>query len=233
MIPKDSDSSSDGDWDDPEELGWTEFEWEKYLRSQDEVVQRYISLYEQSGQAEDRIDFVARQMDWDDLSAEDDGDEDDQEDLDDLDDFDPYTLQRNPVFIAATALYQLITRNWELSIIGNPGVPAALAVSFQTSLFRGERNALLGIQSLDLGDYTLGVSLFKRAMRDLNVSMGYLNAPQFAEGGVLASFRTTAMPQLFDLREVLLRVVRECRDEIARHPRPTDEDEGDKRAGEA
>lgn len=233
MIPKDSDSASDGDWDDPEELGWSEFDWEKYLRSQDDVVQRYLSLYEQSGSADDRIDHVARQMDWGDSDADDEEDADDSDNLDnseDFEDFDPYTLQRNPVFVAATALYQLVTRNWELTVIGTPGISSTLAVSYQTSLFRGERNALLGIQSLDLGDYTLGISLFKRAMKDLNLSMSFLAAPHFMEATPLAAYRTSTMPVLFDLREVLLRVIRECRDEIARHPRQSDEDEGDKRA---
>lgn len=235
MIPKDSDNTPDGDWDDPEELGWDEFEWERYLRFQDDVVLRYIGLYLQAAEREDRLDHVARQMGWDAqeeaqplLSTE--LDESDDEDEEDEEGDDPYTLQRNPVFIAATALFHLLQSDWERMAREGTNLPVSLALKHQGALSRCERNAILGLQSLDLGDYTLAISLFKRAMRDLNTAMSAWSGLVFQNGGPLQSWRKEAMPRLFDLREVLLRVIRECRDEIVRHPGQSDEDDGERRS---
>lgn len=227
MTPKDSDSFSDGDWDDSEELGWSEFDWEKYLRKQDDAVVRYLGLYETFLEADDRLDKVAHLMGWDE-------DEDEDEDApiseEEMNDFDPYTLQRNPVYVAASALYMSLAKEWEhLSLDGRIVAPS-LSLPLLSSLHRGERHTLLGIQSLDLGDYTMSISLFKRAMRELNGTLSFVNGAEFADGKPLAAFRERAVVRLFDLREVLLRVIAEARDEVSRHTgKGEDEADGDKR----
>lgn len=230
MIPKDSDSSYDGDWDDPEELGWTEFEWEKYLRSQDAVVERYLTFYSQSPVADDRLDVVARQMGWenpDETESEDPSFSAEEEDSAEFEEGSPYTVQRNPAFVALSALYKAIDERWLRTIDGASEVPASLALSFQSALFRGERQALIGIHSLDLGDFTLAIAQFKRAMRELNETMRIVTDDSFSSTVPLASFRLGVMSSLFDLREVLLRVLRECREEIARHPGSSGDGEDD------
>lgn len=228
MIPKDSDGFSDGDYDNPGDLGWSEFDWEKYLRSEDDVIHRYLGFYEQMKNSAERIDDVAQLMGWD---ADDEADEAESEEAGEgaaggaESDMEPYILQKNPVFIATTAIYLSLQRNWERLATDPRRVPQSLAVGLLSSFHRGEMQAILAVQSLDLGDYTLAISLFKRAMKEINVSLNYLNTPDQTQSKGLLDFRDEALPRLFDLREVWLRVIAECREEVARHGKNGGDDE--------
>ena len=51
----DSDGGPDGDWEERGELAWNEFDWERYLREQDEAVVRYLRFYEAAKGMPDRI----------------------------------------------------------------------------------------------------------------------------------------------------------------------------------
>ena len=45
-----SDFNADGpwdyDWNEKGELAWNEFDWERYLREQDDAMRRYVGYYE-------------------------------------------------------------------------------------------------------------------------------------------------------------------------------------------
>src|SRR5688500_5321620 len=121
----DSDGGSENQWDDRGDLAWNEFDWERYLREQDEAVHRYLRFYEACKSSADRIDQVAEKMNWgqDDWSdeAEPNGletDEDDESSDDDPDDV--YTLHKNPIFIATKAIYLGLNRAWE-TLASEPG----------------------------------------------------------------------------------------------------------------
>lgn len=226
----DSNSPSDNEWEDRgEDLVWNEFDWEQYLRAQDEVIHRYIAFYEQLRDHPDRIDEVAHFMGWDrkDWSSEgtDLGDDSDDEDIESEDfDSDPYTLHKNPIFVATRSIYLSIKRSWECLAHNPAKVPQALALSFQTALYKGEDNAMLAIQALDFGDYAMAVSLFKRALRDLNQSLSLLDDRAVASSKALNHFRSDIFPRLFDLREIWLRVMAECRQELSR---PAENEDGE------
>jgi len=68
----------------------------------------------------------------------------------------------------------------------------------------------------------MAVSLFKRALSALNNSLALLNADAIARHRSVVAWRETALPCLFDLREIWLRVIAECREELER---PVDDDE--------
>ena len=74
---------------------------------------------------------------------------------------------------------------------------------------------------LDFGDYAMAVSLFKRALGALNGSLALLNADPVAGLRHVHAWREEALPQFFDLREVWLRFISECREEL---DRPVDEE---------
>ena len=96
-----------------------------------------------------------------------------------------------------------------------PGrVPAALGITLQASLYRGNEQAMQAVQALEMGDYTLAVCLFKLALRELNVTIARLNEPDVAPAPLAVRFREYAMPRLFDLREIWLRVMNECRQSL-------------------
>jgi len=221
-----SDGSSDNEWDDRGDLAWNEFDWERYLREQDETIHRYLGFYETFRQAPDRIDRVAEQMGWDppETAAESGAvaeDSADAEPEDFIESDEVYTLHKNPVFVATKAIYLSLKRPWELAAADKARLPAPLALAFLSSLHRGEENAVQAIHALDFGDFAMAISLFKRALSAVNSSLAFLNEHAAARYPAVGAFRADAMPRLFDLREVWLRVISECRQELNR---PVDEE---------
>lgn len=215
----DADGSSENQWEDRGELAWNEFDWEKYLREQDELIQRYLRFYESAKRSPDRIDKVAEKMNWgqgdwsDDFGAAgfDDDDETEEEDEEDV-----YTLHKNPIFIATKAIYLSLARAWESLATGPGMVPQPLAVALLASLHRGEEQAVQAIHALDFGDYAMAISLFKRALSALNGSLALLSDEAMGRAPQIQAWREEAVSRCFDLREVWLRVIAECRDELDR-----------------
>jgi hypothetical protein len=227
MKPSDSDRPFEGEGEDPGELAWNEFDWERYFREQDEGLYRYIAFYEKLRAHPERIDEAARLMGWEADKLPDAAGEagDEAEASPGTDDDEPYTLHQNPVFIATKAIYLILTRTWGL-IAGDAGkVPQPLAVGFLSSLHCSEQHAMLAIQSLDLGDYTMAIALFKRALGEINSTLALIDDKTAASHRALATYRDEAIPRLFDLREIWLRVIGECRDEIARQTEDVEDDE--------
>ncbi len=228
----DSDSPSDNEWDDRGELAWNEFDWEQYLREQDELIHRYIGHYEKTEGRADRIDEVAHRMGWDEDSWSSDSDFEpsgstpsefqlDSPPPSGERETDPYTLHKNPVFIATKGIFMTLVRGWERAADRPEKVSQSLALAFHSALHRAEQQAMFAISALDFGDYAMAISLLKRALRELNgcfALLGQTAAPSRA----LADYCEMATPRLFDLREIWLRVMSECREELER---PNDEDE--------
>jgi hypothetical protein len=215
MTNSDSDGLFDNDWEDRGELSWTEKDWQKYLGEQETAVGEYLRYYDQLSSVVDRIDEVARRMGWElaETPATEDAAEVETEAEDDIfdGDWDPYTLHRNPVYIASRALYLSLLGQWE-RVAAQPGrVPAALGITLQASLYRGNEQVLQAVQALEMGDYTLAVCLFKTALRELNVTLARLSEPDVAATPLAVRYREFALPRLFDLREIWLRVMNECR----------------------
>ncbi|MSU46900.1 MAG: hypothetical protein EXS42_07230 [Lacunisphaera sp.] len=213
MTNSDSDGLFENDWEDRGELAWTEADWQKYLGEQEEAVRNYIKHYDQLPEAMDRIDEAARLMGWElaetpEAEAEDDAKEVEDEVFDG--EWDPYTLHRNPVYISTRALYLSLLAHWERVAAQPDRVPAALGITLQALLYRGYEQALQAAQALEMGDYTLAVCLFKRALRELNLTLARLSQPDVA-APLAVRYREYALPRLFDLREIWLRVMNECR----------------------
>ena len=214
MTNQDSDGLFENDWDERREISWTEADWETYLAEHETAVRDYLKHYEQMPEATDRIDEVARRMGWD-LQSDDllpgvDSDQDD-DDADFDEDFDLYTVHRNPVHIATKALYLGLIANWERIAVHPERIHPAHAVATLGSLYRGREHALQAVQSLDMGDYSLAICFFKRALRELNDTLARLAQPTVNAGDLLGRYREFAIPRLFDLREIWLRVMAECR----------------------
>lgn len=215
MTNSDSDGLFDNDWEDRGELAWTELDWQKYLDTQEAAVRDYIKHYDQLPEAVDRVDEAARRMGWElaetpeNLGADETKDEEPDDAFDG--DWDPYTLHRNPVYISTRALYVSLLAHWERVAAQPDRVPAALGITLQALLYRGNEQALQAVQALEMGDYTLAVCLFKRALRELNETLARLSQPDVAENALAMRYREYAMPRLFDLREIWLRVMNECR----------------------
>src|SRR3954465_3189105 len=111
----DSDGVPEGEWDERGDLAWNEFDWERYLREQDEAINRYLRFYEGSKDSADRIDAVAEQMGWGQEDWSEEAETESDSGADDDDDFtsgdDIYTLHKNPIFIATKAIYLGLNRS--------------------------------------------------------------------------------------------------------------------------
>lgn len=227
----DSDGFSNNDWEDRGELAWSEFDWERYLKTQDEALVKYLAAYDPLPEAPGRIDEVARKLGWE-PNANWDCDPDDMSDEETKgeesvprDELEPYTVHRNPVFIATRALFTSIAYFAERVAADPAKFPPRLAAAFLRDIHSAEVSAILAVQALDLGDYALGISLFKRALASLNRAIGELPASAAEENRHFSKFRAYALPRLFDLREIWLRVMNECRDELGRPVEDEGEDE--------
>jgi hypothetical protein len=231
-----SNGPSDNEWEERGELAWNEFDWEKYLREQDDVIHRYLAYYEKLSGHEDRIDETAHLMGWDEDSwssesidpvIRDSAADPQAESVSETADanLEPYTLHKNPIFISTKAIYLSLKRAWEQIAVQGSKVPQALAIDIHASIYRGEEQAMLAIQALDFGDYAMAISLFKRALGELNRTFSLLNADATAKLSAVANYREDALPRLFDLREIWLRVMNECREELER-PEDDEDDEG-------
>lgn len=229
-----TDGPSDNEWEDRGELAWNEFDWERYLREQDDVIHRYLAHYERLKNHDDRIDETAHRMGWDEDAWSSDSYEPGSRDSDAADDAsaeineakdEPYTLHKNPIFISTKAIYLSLKRAWE-GIGNNPAkVSQGLAFDLHASIYRGEEQAMLAIQALDFGDYAMAISLFKRALVELNRTFSLLNGNAADRLPAVLSFREDALPRLFDLREIWLRVMNECREELERPADDTDDED--------
>lgn len=219
----DSDGLSDNEWEDRGDLAWNEFDWEKYLRDQDENTLRYLAFYDTFKDSPDRIDEIAERMGWDQSSSVEDSDDDEDDAPDETESEDVYTLHKNPIFVATKALYLSLRRQWLVLIANRDTLPAAAAMAYLDALHRGEEVAMQAIHALDFGDYAMAIALFKRALRAWNQSLALLDRTAVDKSSALAAYREDARQRLFDLREIWLRVIAECRSEL---DRPVDEENG-------
>lgn len=221
----DSDVPPENEWEDRGDLAWNEFDWERYLREQDEVIHRYLGFYEAFRKSPDRIDLVAEQMGWEATDSKAGAGADDTPAEDEPSDFtgddEVYTLHKNPVFVATKAIYLSLKRQWELLATDSAKVSPVLALSFLASLHRGEEQAVQAVHALDFGDYAMAISIFKRALSALNQSFALIDGESAAGSRAARSYREDALPRLFDIREIWLRVMNECRHELNR---PIDEE---------
>ena len=220
----DSDAPSENEWEDRGELAWNEFDWERYLRDQDEVIHRYLGFYEAFRHRPNRVDVVAEQMGWEPSEAAEEADSDDDDEdasVDFIEEDDIYTLHKNPVFVATKAIYLSLRRPWEILASDGAKVSAPLSLSFLVSLHRGEEQAVQAIHALDFGDYAMAISLFKRALSALNESLALVTEESALRRPAVQKYREDAQPRLFDVREIWLRVINECRRELNR---PIDEE---------
>ncbi|MSU65807.1 MAG: hypothetical protein EXS38_06850 [Opitutus sp.] len=226
MSNSESDGGAGNEWNEHGELAWTEFDWERYLREQDEAILRYLLLYEACKDAPDRIDAVAGKMDWGQETWSEETEEAGAEAEDiEAGAFEPeddvYTLHKNPIFIATKAIYLGLNRSWVPLASVPANVPQPLAMAVLSSLQRGEEQAVQAIHALDFGDYAMAVSLFKRALSGLNGTLALINDDGVARHQRVLIWREESLPLLFDLREIWLRVISECREEL---DRPVDDE---------
>ncbi|MGB0371939.1 MAG: hypothetical protein ACPGN3_11435 [Opitutales bacterium] len=236
MANYESENFFDGDWDDKGDIAWNEYDWARYLKRCDAETKRFREIYRNIISQPDRLDEAARKMGWDreDWSAtmEDEGEESPEVDNYSLPDFsemsaesrpeqpgseegDPYSAQRHPVFVVTRSLAMDI-ETYYMRLISRPElrIPASLAWESAAALKDVEMHVGMAVNSLDLGDFALGICYFKRCFSNLNVLLSATSRlSEFLPPRLCEPFTEQVNIRLFDLREVWLRVISECREE--------------------
>ena len=87
---------------------------------------------------------------------------------------------------------------------------------YSKSLHQGEMNVLLSIQALDLGDYGLSICHLKNSLSALNQTLSILEKLDHPNTEFLDGFRKEAQIRIYDLRELWIRVMGDCRHECQR-----------------
>jgi hypothetical protein len=214
MSDFESDNLSENEWEENGDLAWNEFDWEVYLREQDGAVQRYLGFYEALKAGPDRIDEVADRMGWDRADGEEPEDRENPEKVRFSDEI--YTLQKNPVYIATKALFLSLRRSWEQTACVPGRVPQPLSITFLSSLHRCEEQAVMAIHALDFGDYAMAICLFKRALAAVNECFAQVGSEAAEQIEAVRECRDEMRLKLFDLREIWLRVISDCREDTDR-----------------
>lgn len=223
------DSSSEGDWDERGDISWNEFDWQRFLLRHQKEVARFVATYDQHLELPDRLDRVATVMGWEreDWSVGE-GFDDEDEEFDPRDeesgtnDSDPYTLHRHPVFVVSAGLNLQVRCLWEAALSEFPTlITAHQAWRIGNAIALAERHGLLMIQAVDMGDFLLAVCHGKMTLRALNECLTHLETLD-AHPGEEQKFASSIRLRLFDLREVALRVMNDCREEDRRGFRDND-----------
>ena len=223
----------DGDWDDRGNLSWSELDWQQFLHRREKEVARFLKFYDECpSPPTERLDWVARQLGWDseDWSVSDFPDDEEDEEAEETEgwknreeaedapsDMDPYTLHRHPVYVVSTGLFLQLRYTWRRVLEERrEAVDGLLSWDFAESLNEAEKHSLMSMQSMDMGDFLLCVVHGKRALRGINMAMSLLpHLLDLAQG--TNQLQKDLFSRLFDLREVALRVIQDCREEDRRN----------------
>lgn len=217
--------NSESNWDEfAKGPFWGESQWRGYLHAADREVARFLSYYNSLKDKPNHLDEIATLMGWDanDISMTDEFSNPELEDDEPSSmesDASPYTLHKHPVIIVSKALYRYLHQSWDYFLKQNENeVPAHLAWSYANSLHQAETNVLLSIQALDLGDFGLTICHLKNSLQALNKSLALLEQLKHPNQKFLEAFRREIHIRIFDLRELWIRVMNDCRTECQRRP---------------
>lgn len=213
---------SEGDWEEfSSEPSWGESQWRSYLQGSDKDTERFLSVYNSVKNKPNHLDEVATLMGWDveDISLTDEFTfiEEDEERPSGENNSAPYTLHRHPVFVFTRALYRYLHQSWEHYMLHSErSLTPKISWDYSNSLHQGEMNVLLSIQALDLGDYGLSICHLKNSLSALNQTLSLLDQLDHPSSTFLNGFRKEAQIRIYDLRELWIRVMGDCRHECQR-----------------
>ncbi len=222
--------NADGDWEDRGGVLWNEHDWQRYLKASDADVLRFLSTYLKHRHEKNHLDIIALRLGWDKLdwnNASEWADDDAQEDQSTNDSWEeelqessetamgiPYTVHRHPVFIATRGLAVYIGRSWHDFFAQHSHVlPAVFAWDLFAALHAAELNAVMAIHAVELGDFNLGICHLKNGLSAINHAFSILQrVPKDIQPQMHLLLKDTH-DVLFDLRELWLRVIQDCREQ--------------------
>ena len=199
-----------GEFDGSGNASWGEADWSGYLHRNDLEIGRFLSYYNEVKRLPDRLDVSARRMGWESVDwapgeSEDLAEDEENPEL-------PYCIHQHPVYIVARALGFQLTGALRTLCRQNPTtIGGELGADLMLSFWDSQHQVIMAMNATDTGDLPLALVHMKRALTSINDAIG-LNA------GLPAAARLNSVDAaedleatLFDLREICLRVMADCR----------------------
>ena len=212
MNPMDDGDHPQGDFDGSGNASWGEADWAGYLQRNDLEVGRFLSYYTEVKDLPDRLDISARRMGWENADwAPGDGPEevnDADEEGPDL----PYCIHQHPVYVVSRALCLQLTHSFHrLCTVAGPQITAVDSANVMLSFWDAQHQMVMAINATDTGDLPLALVHMKRALAAINYSIGLTASIPSGARLSAAEAAQDIESTLFDLREVCLRVMADCR----------------------
>jgi hypothetical protein len=208
---------------DPERV-WDEYEWERFLRQQEDKAEKYMQLLEEHIDDPQRDEIIAREMGWTQLldggdwSEEldvlpDEGVAEEDDATTDEASISEESFEGHDLYRAAFALTiwidHLFDRNASL-----PNEPAAVKLATQAALANAKLAAALSSDSLS--EIGMTIAYLKRALKAITVSMDAAAQLRKAAGLVTRSQYTVLRKRLFQVRDGIVTLMGEYRGEWRR-----------------
>lgn len=215
MSDYDPDYYSEGDFDDKEDLLWSEKDWQHYLLQNRRLVLNFAKLYRDLKAQRELLSDISK-VKTDDSAyfaeiAESLLPEDYVEDADD----EPYTFHKSPLYIVTTALYLNMRQIWEQLITKQPySVSSAFSWNLAKSLHSGEKNAILAAQALEHIDYSLAICHLKVVLRCIQETFFILDQLPTMGDPVIIRVKSGLKEDLTDLQAYWLEALEDCQDSI-------------------
>jgi hypothetical protein len=208
-------SNPDSEWDDSWETVWSEHDWEVYLANEELQVRRYQKLYNKLTRNQNRLDEVALFMGW--VTNVDPQDQENANNgIEPISD-QPYTLHKHPLYVASKALHNWLNEKWSQHVsLCSEQISTVSALKIQKTISSSEQYGLLAVTALDLGDYALAIACLKRGLSQINRLLSQLNKLETKNIAPLNAYSKHAKIRLFDIREIWLQVISDCRTAAAR-----------------
>ena len=202
---------------------WDEYDWERFLREQDQKTEKYMQLLEKYLDDPQRDEIIAREMGWTQLldakdwSAEVDAllDEDPEED----DDLEPEqgaksveTFEEHSLYRAAFALTIWIDQLFDQKpLLQNE--PAAIKLATHSALASAKLAAALSGDDVD--EIGMTIAYLKRALKAITISMEA--AEQLLSEKLITRAQHSVLQQrLFQVRDGIITLMGEYRSEWRR-----------------
>ncbi len=201
-----------GEFDGSGNASWGEKDWTGYLQRNDQEIARFLACYQEAQAQPDRLDVAARNMGWENADwVPGDGAEEAAEEAEDKPDL-PYCIHQHPVYIVCRALSVQLSRSFQKICRDNlVEIPAPVAADMMLGLSDTQHQMIMAINATDTGDLPLALVHMKRALVSINFSIGLATQlPEVVKPTSLATIQEIEAI-LFDLREVCLRVMADCR----------------------
>lgn len=205
---------------DPQgELRWNEQEWLNFLRRNHGDQARYLRLHHTFRNHPERLDHCASRMGWDTgewVPADDTADIVPEAPEELPAPTAPYCLHNHPVFVVTRALSGHLVRAWHF-YCEKPGtnVPPSLAIALGDAVRDIEHNMVMAVNGMDTRDWALGLAQMKLALVSINNAFAAVDRIPDSVNPLHDLFLVEARICIHDLRELALRVMNDCRFELA------------------